>query len=310
LKRWVLIALLALAIIPASSLGYAEARAVNIVVGQDSVTLNMNIGLQENLTALPPINAHVSLANTTTIVQPFLQWFNQAVQSRVTNARVSDLDISVRTSNTSSTWLLDENYSITVTGANTNSGSNIKSNLGFIPMNLSQPMQVEAAEINGIGPTYLLPALAAKAAAYANLQYYIDGSNPRTAVIPEQTTKGFWLLDFTWVSPVSTWTSNNNILGQSSQWTLDPPNPRYNLTLGVPSPEGPLIAKYVAIYSPSMSLTVPANAWINGNTLFFDTPTPVETVMPAIIVASLITMITTLFLNRRLTSPLRARRKR
>lgn len=308
-KRWVIIAILALAILLSASLGYAEARAVNIIVGQDSVTLNMNIRLQENLTALPPINSHVSLANTTT-VQPFLQLFNSAIQSRLASARVSDLVFRIKTSNISSTWLIDENYSLVVTGVNTNSGSSIRSDLSFIPMNISQPMQLGLTETNAIGPTYLLPALEAKAAAYSNLQFYIDGANPRTAFIPEQTTKTFWLLDFTWVRPVSTWTSNSNILLQSSQWTLDPSGPRYNLTLGVPSPEGPFIATFVAIYSPSISLTVPANAWVNGNTLFFDTPTLAEIVMPLMLVASLITAIVALFLDRRLTGQFRPRRKR
>ena len=158
--------------------------------------------------------------------------------------------------------------------------------------------------------TYLLPALDEKATSYTNLQYYIDGANPRNAVIPEQTTKGFSMLDFSWVSPVSTWTGNNDVLRQSSHWSFDPPSARYNLTLGVPSPEGPLITKFVAIYSPSMSLTVPANAWINGSTVSFDTATPAETLMTAIIAAALIIAISAVVLDRKLTGQIRTRKKR
>jgi hypothetical protein len=271
--------------------------------------MNMNLALQENLTTIPSINAYVSLANTTT-VQPVVQMFNSAIQSKVANARVSNLELRIKTSNISSTWLMTENYTLTITGANMNSGSSIKADLGFIPMNISRPIQIGTTETNGVGPTYLLPALVAKAAAYSNLQFYIDGANPRTALIPEQTTKTFWLLDFTWVNPISTWASSNDVLHQTSQWTLDPPTPRYNLTLGVPSPEGPFLATYVAVYNPSMSITIPANAWVNGNTVYFATPTLAETIMPSIVVASLIIAIATLFLDRRLTSPVRARKKR
>lgn len=309
LRNWIPSATLALLIILAFSVGHGEARSVNITVGQQSVTMNMNLALQENLTTIPSINAYVSLANTTT-VQPVVQMFNSAIQSKVANARVSNLELRIKTSNISSTWLMTENYTLTITGANMNSGSSIKADLGFIPMNISRPIQIGTTETNGVGPTYLLPALVAKAAAYSNLQFYIDGANPRTALIPEQTTKTFWLLDFTWVNPISTWASSNDVLHQTSQWTLDPPTPRYNLTLGVPSPEGPFLATYVAVYNPSMSITIPANAWVNGNTVYFATPTLAETIMPSIVVASLIIAIATLFLDRRLTSPVRARKKR
>jgi hypothetical protein len=305
-----LITILALAILQFSLLSSAHGQEVNIMVTTNSVTLNMNLALQENLTTLPQINAHISLANATSTIQPLEQTFNNAIQSLVPNARVSNLDISVKTSNSSGTWLMIENYSIVVTGANTNSGSNIAANLGFIAMNLSQPIQVGTTEINGVGPAYLLPALEAKAASNPNLVFFIDGSNPRTVTIPAQTTTGFWLLDFTWIRPISTWTYNNDILGQSTKWTLNPVDPLYNLTLGLPSPEGGLRAKYVALYGLSTSLTVPSNAWANGNTVSYDIPTPAESVTPAIILATLIIALTALILDRRLTRPLRARKKR
>jgi hypothetical protein len=309
-QRLLLITILALAIVQASALSSAHGQEVNIVIATNSVTLSMNLALQENLTTLPQINAHLSLANATSTIQPVEQTFNSAIQSLVPNARVSNLDLRVKTSNSSGTWLMIENYSIVVTGANTNSGSNIASNIGFIAMNLSQPIQVGTTEINGVGPTYLLPALEAKAASNPNLVFYIDGSNPRTVTIPEETTKLFWLLDFTWIRPISTWTYSNDILGQSTKWTLNSVDPRYNLTLGLPSPEGPLRSKYVALYGLSTSLTVPSNAWVNGNTVSYDIPTPAESVTPFIILASLIIAVTALVLDRRLTRPLRTRKKR
>lgn len=309
-QRLLLFAILAQIIIPAGTLGLAHGQAVNIVISRDTVTLNMNLALRENLTALPEINTKISLANTTSTVQPIIQTINNALQNLVESARVSSLNINVKTSNSSSTWLMDENYTIVVAGANTDSGSNIASNLSFIAMNLTQPIQIGSTEINGVGPTYLLPALVDLAAANPNLVFFIDGSNPRTPLIPEQTTKTFWLLDFTSVPPVSTWNTNNDILAQSTQWTLNPTNPKYNLTLGVPSPEGPILAAYVALYSLSIGLTIPANAWVNGNTVSYDTPTPTEIIMPAILVTSIAIAIATVFLDWKVAKPIRARRKR
>lgn len=305
-----LITILALAILQFSALSNAYGQEVNVLVSTDSVTLNMNLALRENLTTLPRINAHISLANSTSIIQPLEQTFNSAIQSHVPNARVSNIDIKVRTSNSSGTWVMIENYSIAVTGANTNSGSKIATDLSFIAMNISQPIQAGTTEINGVGPTYLLPALEARAASNPNLVFYIDGSNPRTVTIPAQTTKTFWLLDFTWVRPISTWTYNSDNLGQSTSWTLNPLSTRYNLTLGQPSPEGGLLTSYVSTYGVSMSITVPSNAWANGNTVSYDIPTPAEIVMPAIILTSLIIAVAALILDRRLTRPLRARKKR
>jgi hypothetical protein len=178
-------------------------------------------------------------------------------------------------------------------------------------MNMSQPVQIGTNETNLVGPTYILPALEAKAASNPNLVYFIDGSNPRTVTIPAQTTRVFWLLDFTWVRPISTWTYNNDILGQSTQWTLDPGAPLYNLTLGLPSPEGGLRTKWMTTYGLTLSLALPSNAWANGNIVSYDIPTPAEIfIMPAIILVSLVIALAALVLDRRLTRPLRLRKKR
>lgn len=309
-RKWALIAMLTLCIVLASSVGPAYGASVEIVVNNNSVTIDMSLALRENLTALPLVNIHLDLANSTTVTQPIIQIIDGTMQKLEPKAKLSNMEINVKTTNTTGTWLLAENYSLTVSGANTNFGNNISSNLAFIPMNLTQSLQVETIEINGIGKEYLLPALQAKSAAYPNLQYFIDGSQTRNAVIPEQTTLSFWLLDFTWVTPLPTWQEDNNVLEQTTSWTLSPTNPRYNLTLGVPSPEGPLLTTYTAIYHPTLSLTIPANAWVTGNTVHFDTPSPVEVIMPIIILASLIIAIAGILLDRRLSGRVRAKKKR
>jgi len=306
----IIFAILALTILPAILTGQVKAETVTVGVGQNSVTVYMNIQFKENLTALPVIDAHIDLTNSTVSAKSFVQSINEAIQRRVIGTGLSGLQVHIKTTNATGMWSMEEDYTMVVTGATANSGSNIRTNLGFVPFNVTEPFQIGTVELNSVGPALLLPALAAKAAANPNLQYYIDGSQTRNAVIPEQTTRIFQILDFTWVPLISTWARSVDLLGQSSTWTFDPASPRYNLTLGIPSPEGPVIASYVALYSPSFRVTVPASAWTEGNVVSFDIPTATEDVMPAIIVASLVVALVALIFDRRLSKPLRSKRKR
>ncbi len=299
-----------LIVLPSILVVQARAESVNITVSHDSVAVEMKLLLQENLTDLSPVDIRVGPGNTSAVIQSVAQPINNTIQSLVTGARLSSLEVEVKAFNNTGIWNLEEDYSMVVTGANTNSGSNIGSNLAFIPMHLTSPIQLNGMELNSVGPAVILPALEAKAAQYSNLKYYIDGSNPRTATIPEQTTKEFSLLDFTWIAPISTWTSNQNILGQSTSWTYDPLAAQYNLTLGIPSPEGILIRVFTAIYTSSVSVTVPAIAWIKGNTVYFDIPTTSEIMIPAIIVAALIIAVVTVFFDRRFTRQIRLKKRR
>ncbi|HYU88567.1 MAG TPA: hypothetical protein VEL52_07765 [Candidatus Bathyarchaeia archaeon] len=302
--------LLVLAILSGVVVVHARAETISIGVARDSVTVQMNLVLEENLTDLPSVNAFLGSANSTTVMQAFSEPINGSIQELVPNARLSSLALAVRTSNQTGIWTLYENYTMTVIGANTNSGSNIRSNLRFIAMKMIESLQLGGIEVNNVGTALILPALQGKVALYPNLQFYIDGSHPTTAFIPEQTTTQFSILDFTWVTPVSTWTTNSNVLGQFTTWTLDPASSQYNLTLGVPSPEGPFLKTFIAIYEPSLIITAPPNAWVDGYTVSFDTSTPAETLMPSVIVASLIVVLGAMGLDRKLTGPLRLRKKR
>ena len=270
----------------------------------------MNLALKENLTDLPLVYGHLGSANSTALMQAFSEPINSSIQELDPTARLSTLALAVKTSNETGIWTLYENYTMTVIGANTNSGSSIRSNLRFIAMKMTESLQLGGIEVNNVGTALILPALQGKVALYPNLQFYIDGSHPTTAFIPEQTTTQFSILDFTWVTPVSTWTTNSNVLGQFTTWTLDPASSQYNLTLGVPSPEGPFLKTFIAIYEPSLIITAPPNAWVDGYTVSFDTSTPAETLMPSVIVASLIVVLGAMGLDRRLTGPLRLRKKR
>lgn len=285
-------------------------EVVNIGVNQNLVVLTMKLSLQENLTTLPILDVRVDSTNATVVSQTFLQPINSAIQKRVSNAAVSDFVIHIATLNNTKFWSLTESYNLTVVGANTNSGSRVTSDLSFIAMNVNQAIQTGGLELNQVGPGILLSPLQAKSAAYSNLLYYIDGSQTRNAVIPDETTRLFNLLDFSWVPPVSSWSTSQDLLGQSVRWTYDPTSSRYNLTLGVPSPEGPLLQSFVATYSPSFSIAVPANAWVRGNTVYFDAPTPAETAMPILALVSLLALLATFIIDRRLAPKLRVRKKR
>jgi len=287
-----------------------RAETVNVSIAANSVTVKLNLSLQENITNLTDFSASIGPQNSSAILRPIAQPFNTTIQNEVPGASLSSLDLRLESSNNTGMWDLLENYTITVIGANTNSGSNVKSNLGFILMNLTEPLQFAGMELDGVGPAIILPALENKVAEYSNLVYYIDGSNPSTALIPETTTRGFKLLDFTWLPQVSTWTENQNLLGQSTSWTYDPTGPRYNLTIGIPSPEGILIKSFIAVYNPSFSVTVPANAWISGNIVSFDVPTPAESLMPVISGIALAAAIVAVIVDWRLTRFQRFKKKR
>ena len=308
-QRWLIALVLMLCIASAFS-AQARAETVNLTISPNSVTLQMNLSLQENITNLTPINAVIGPGNSSAVVQPIARPINDTIQRDSPGAKLSNLSLTIKSSNDAGTWSLFEDYTMTVTGANTNSGSNIQSNVGFFALNVSEPLQFAGMELNNVGPVTILPALENKTATFSNLVYYIDGSNPSSSVIPDQTTKEFTLLDFTWVPPVSTWNETRDLLHQTTGWTYNPSFPRYNLTIGIPSPEGPLIKTFVAVYNPSFSVTVPASAWISRNTISFDTYTPTETLMPLIAGTSLIVVVGAVIFDWRLSRTQRARKKR
>lgn len=306
--RWIVPLLIILTLLPSSLIQLSKGQPVQITVGQNSITMNMNLLLQENLTSLPTINTILSQSNSSNVLQPILQPINNSINRLVPTARITGFQLHAQTFNMSGTWLMEENYSIIITGANTNSGSNIRSNLAFVAMNVSQALMVSGREINAVGSAYLLAPLNAQDPKIT--AYFIDGHQTLSAVIPAQTTSTFWLLDLTWVPPISSWPETQDLLKQNTVWTLDLGAPRYNLTLGRKSPEGPFLKIYTATYYPTFTVSVPANAWVDGNTVSFDLPTPSETIMPLIIGVSLVALIIALVWDRTLTRTIRVRKRK
>jgi len=297
-------AVILLTVIPDGFIHLSRGQPVNVAIGQNSVTMNMNLVLQENLTSLPSVNIYLTKSNSSSVISPI----NEAFQKLVPNAQITSLELRVKTSNSSGTWLLVENYTIIVMGASRDLGSSIRSNIGFIAMNVSQSLVVANQEVNAVGSAYLVAPL--NAMDPKTTAYFIDGHQTLSAVIPAQTTITFWLLDLTWVPPVSKWTESNDVLKQATTWSLTPPGPRYNLTLGTKSPEGPLLRVRTATYNPSFTVSVPANARVDDNTVSFDIPTQLEIAMPALIAVSLAALIVGYLSDRRLTGAQRTRKKK
>ena len=295
---------LLLTLFSSSLIDLSRAQPVDLVVSQTSVRMNMNLVLAENLTDLPSFNLYLTQSNSSSIFQPISNAFRKLVPA----ANIVNLELRARTSNSTGIWLLSENYSITLEGVSTNVGSNIRSNISFVMMNVSQSLIVSNQELNAVGSKYLLAPL--NAMEPQSTVYYIDGHQTLSAVIPAQTTITFWLLDFTWVPPVSTWTESNDALKQTTTWSLELPGPRYNLTLGRKSPEGPLLRTWTAVYNPSFKVSVPANANAVENTISFDVPTPLEIIMPALVAVSLVILIITYLSDRRLIGVQRLRKKK
>jgi len=195
-----------------------------------------------------------------------------------------------------------------ILGASTNSGSSVKSNTGFLSINVAGGMKESGLELNTIGETYLLANLTSQP---ANTGYFINGSPTLNSVIPAQTTIAFYLLDFTWVPAISTWSRQDDVIGQSTVWTYNPGSPRFNLTFGPSSPEPPQLLKtFTAVYNPAFQLSVPSNAWAVGTTVYFDLSTPSELAMPVIIFSSAVVLGVALFLDRSVSKTRKSRAKK
>jgi hypothetical protein len=267
----------------------------------------MNLAFYENVTVLPPISISLGSSNSSETLRTVVQPLQTAIRTLVPTASVSSLEFRARTFNTTKMWYLIENYTIVISGANTNTGSSVASNLAFLSLNMTQPIVLVNQEINAIGTAYILGPLSQQP---SNTQFFIDGHQTLNSIIPAETTARFWLLDFTWVQPLPTWTEKSDLLGRTTTWTLTPPGPRYNLTFGPPSPEGTLIRTYEAIYNPTFQVSVPATAWINNKQVSFDLNNPAEITMPIIVAASLAILLSTILIDRKITSKPRSMTKK
>jgi len=284
-----------------------------ITVGQKYVTMNMQLRLTENFTDLPQLN--VNLTNATALVSPI----QTALQRKVPSASIHLLQLRANTTllnQIQHLWLLQENYTIVIAGAITSTGSRVSSDLAFLSMNESDSINISNVELNTVGSYYLLGPLK-NLPATTSTGYFFDGETFRSTVIPGLNTQRFRFLDFTWVPSISTWSRQDDILKQSTQWDLSPSTTNlfqggfpFNLTVGLTRRENTYLPIYEAIFDPSLQVTVSSNAWAGGTMIYFDLPSPLTALMTTIAVSTLAIALVGFVMDRRLTRPIGARRKK
>jgi hypothetical protein len=296
--------LLLLTLFPITLVAESRAAPVDVTVTSTGATLNMHLLLQENLTSLPQVNLYLGPTNSTPIAGPI----TRGIQRLVPGAEVTSIELRAKTLNATGTWVLQENYTVQISDSNGGTGSFVTSDLGYLSMNVSDSINIGGAELNAVGAEYLLAPLNAQDP--SQTRYFIDNTETLNTVIPGLTTKGFALLDFSWVPKVATWDRQNDILKQTTKWAITPSAPRYNLTLGKRSPEGPLRGTLVAVYDPSLDLTVGYNAWAQGTKIMFSLPSPFEAWMLGIIAIPLVVWAISLVLERRFTARAPSKKKK
>ncbi|TMI34532.1 hypothetical protein E6H27_01565 [Candidatus Bathyarchaeota archaeon] len=296
--------LLLLTLFPVTVVAESRAAPVDVTVTATGATLNMHLLLMENLTSLPKISLYLGSTNSTTIAGPIAK----GIQKLLPDARVTSIELHAKTLNATGRWVLQENYTIQISGSNGGTGSFVRSDLSYLSMNVNDSINIAGAELNIVGAEYLLAPLNAQDP--SQTRYFIDNTETLNTVIPALTTKVFALLDFSWVPQVAAWDRQNDVLKQTTKWTITPSSPRYNLTLGKRSPEGILRGALVAVYDPSLELTVSHNAWAQGTQIVFSLPNPFDVWMPGIIAIPIVVWAVSFTLERNFTGRAPSKRKK
>lgn len=288
---------------------------ISMTISGSTVNIVMHLVLTENFTRLPSLTIHIDPSHSSNISRPM----NDAMRRLVPSATIDSLDLVAKTTlinQATNMSLLEEDYTIQVSGVNTNLGSAVNSNMAFLFMNVTQPITIQGFELNNLGPAYLYQPLLNLSNLSAQqhqttTRYFIDTKEFLNTVVPGDATAKFSLLDFTWVHPLIQWSHQDEPLGSSSTWLL--PSDRvqpYNLTVGFRLLENQYIPIYMAVYDPSIQISAPARATSTGSIISFNLNTPAEIAMPAIIVATLAIGIGTFVLDRSFTGSFRRRKRK
>lgn len=285
-----------------------HAATSTVMVGNDSVTLNLRLELLENFTSLPSLNVFFDSSNSSSIADHV----QTTIQRLVPGARIDRLELKAKTLQIQASeqmWSLQENYTIVVEGVSKNSGGTIETNLAFLPMNVSDSFKAGSVELNNLGSQYLLSGF--NTLPVGGTTYYDSGHPYTVPTVPEFDTGRFNMLDLRWITPVSTWSHTYDPLGSSSTWNLNIASPPFNITIGTQlTPENVFLKVYTAVLNPKVQILGPARAWSQGNTILFDVPSGFDLAMPIIIGISLVVAVSSFVLDRRLSASVRARRKR
>lgn len=284
--------------------------AVNSI--SPTVMLEYDFAFHENVTALSSASVVLDSSNSSQaqvvgMVQGAMQ---RIVPGVVVNPSTFKMVASVKQQpGSSNMWIMSEDWVLTVTGAASNKPGVSSLNLAFVAMNVSDSILLGGTEFNNIGSTYLVNPINSQP---TSTTFYLDRSLVRggpysNPVIPSLSTRGFNLLDFSWIPKISDWTHAYKPLDTSSSWTLKPgidtSGLPYNLTMGVKTPEGTLLASRVAFYKLDLILTAPARAVANGSTISFGVPSTTDFVMPAIISGIVTLGVASFLAEKKLITP-------
>jgi len=293
-----------------SLLATVRAAAITVTVINDSVSIQMNFQLVENLTtSLPPLD--ITLDQSSPVLLPIQKGF----QSLVPDSRIDQLSLHARTgeiNNRTGLWVFEENYTVTVSGVTKNTGGRITADLAFLSSRNNQSILASGVELNNIGQSYLVQGFQ-RFPPDSKTRYFSGAGGFTLPLIPEQDTSSFSLLDLSWISPVSRWTGDYQFFDPSTVWNLQPRSAPYNVTVGLGlTTENTFLREHVAYLNSSVEIIGPPRAQADGATIMFDLPTVAETIMPIIIVITLATAITTILFERRVsksTRPVRGRKR-
>jgi hypothetical protein len=174
-------------------------------------------------------------------------------------------------------------------------------------MNVSDPIRLDGLEMNALGGAYLLAGLEGLPTT-STTAWFANGAQFSNSLITANATASFHLLDFTWVPRIQFWNHNYTVF-DPSVWTLTPRSP-FNITVGVRQIENIFTPIYQAVYTPSIELTAPANAWSDGDLVWFNISTPAELAMPILLGSSLAIFLGAFIVDRGLTRQARISKRK
>ena len=301
--RLIFIPIMLAILLAPSVLASARGAAITVTVNRDSVAIQMNIQLFENLTtSLPPLDTVLDQSS------PALLTIQKGFQSATPAAQIELLSLHARTAETNNRtglWVFQENYTMTISGVTSSTGGRNIADLAFLSSRNNQSITSSGVELNNVGPSYLLQGFQ-RFPPNSKTRYFAGSGGFTLPLIPEQFTSSFSLLDLRWISPVSNWAGGYQQFDPSTIWNFQPQAPPFNVTVGVGlTTEGTYLKEYVALLDSSVEIIAPPGALTDGTTIQFDIPTIAETIAPIIIVASLAILVATLLLERRVSKPIR-----
>ena len=316
-RRSVLLALLAILLV--ATVTHANAQgSISATITPPVVALKYDVEFWENFTALSQSSVIMDATNSSGL----LNTFNAAIQRLVPGARFDSQTFNfqariVQSSSGSNMWRISENVTGDVLGANPGSSGVANYNIGFLSMNLSDPLVFGGVEYNRVGQAYILQPLDSQR---TGTKFYLDqglvrGGPYSNAVIPGEATSKFSLLDFSWIPKVSSWTHTYRPFDSSSMWTLKPGTDStglpFNVTAGIPSPEGTLLTSLTAFINPTLMVSSPPRSWSQASTIFYNNVVTFPTLMAIILAAVVILAAGSYVSEKRITRSVgQTRRKR